>query len=113
MKWLLPEPNDPARNAPRLTRRQRLGDQSERRQTPAERRRDHILVDRAGDSARLDAVGQPQHVILGTRLHGMSSTSRTNNSLMSYSLPGRARARRAGRHAVSSSSVLPTWAAGR
>ena len=70
MKWLLPDPNDPARNAPRLT--PDVIDSATRPERGVERLgqrgRHHVLVHGAGDHGRLDAVGQPQHIILGAGL---------------------------------------------
>ena len=116
MKWLLPEPNDPARNAPRLT-----PDVSASAISPSAASNASASAgvttysfNRAGDLVRLDAVRQPQHVILGTRLQRDVEhlTQQLAHPPLSVALLARRpRAAGAGRHAASSSSVLPTWAA--
>ena len=77
MKWLLPEPNDPLRNAPRLTPVVIASADEPKRTVERlyQRRRDHIIVDRDSDPRRVDAVREPQHVVLGPGGSGMSRTS--------------------------------------
>ena len=113
MKWLLPDPNDPVRKAPRLTPgRHRLRDQAQGDvEGLGQRGRHDVLVDGAGHRRVLDAVRQPQHVILGARpLGNVEDVAQQFAHLSLIPLLADRRPRRAGsgRQAASSGSVLPT-----
>ena len=66
MKWLLPDPNEPLRNAPRLTPVVIASATSPSASSNAshKRRRDHVLVDRSRNPRLLDTIRQPQHIVL-------------------------------------------------
>ena len=72
MKWLLPEPNDPDRNAARLwSSRTRRGYQTQRLvERLGEGVGDDVLGDGAGQPAAAHALGQAQHVVFRTRRLG-------------------------------------------